>query len=384
MSYSKSDASGGGFAPNSYDDPAFQPQAGYNFEQSFGEQARKLQSSASNDGNLQAEYKFGRGISDQNSRGSSFEGMSRSFSGYRGDASRSIVDPSQLWGGVNQSAVGAFDGDLGGSAPLPSSSQRDIVRQHASTSQQFGQITPENSNTPEDLVDDGQSKTQAADTGKLSRSAKARKAANQRHSMSKRGGKSRQGSHSSANDVNSVQDEEEDDDKREKYRERNRVAAAKCRAKKKQSVGGLEEKHREEQATNSFLKRQVMSLRDELSVMRTEALAHDSRDARCTCEGIHQYNHRKAMELTMNHFGPGSSPAIHNSYHARGNDAMRRMAQQQQFSMGSNNNMGDLTGNNFGFPDVGHDSPGVTKEGGDAQFFTRYMQGNGNANDDMS
>lgn len=200
--------------------------------------------------------------------------------------------------------------------------------------------------------------------------------------MSKKSVKGRQGSHSSANNSNSAQDDDdEDDDKREKYRERNRVAAAKCRAKKKQSVGGLEEKHREEQATNSFLKRQVMSLRDELSEMRTEALAHDARDGRCTCEGIHQYNHKKAMELTMNHFGPGSSPTMNSADH--GNDVIRRMSQQQQFPMGNSSNMGDAMGNGFGFQDMSHDSQRASSMEGDAQFFTRYMQGNGNASGDM-
>lgn len=64
MSYNKNERAGGGFAQNSYDDPAFQPQAGYNFEQAFSEQARNLQnnSSTSSDGILQADYKMGRGI----------------------------------------------------------------------------------------------------------------------------------------------------------------------------------------------------------------------------------------------------------------------------------------------------------------------------------
>ncbi|EMC98379.1 hypothetical protein BAUCODRAFT_43157, partial [Baudoinia panamericana UAMH 10762] len=62
--------------------------------------------------------------------------------------------------------------------------------------------------------------------------------------------------------------------KREQYREKNRLAAAKCRAKKKENVDVLEKQHRELNAQNTALRFQERQLRDELSHLRTMALHH--------------------------------------------------------------------------------------------------------------
>lgn len=84
------------------------------------------------------------------------------------------------------------------------------------------------------------------------------------------------------------------DSKREKYREKNRVAAAKCRAKKKGHVDNLEDKYRTQSVLNTALKQSEKLLRDELSFWRTQALAHSY----CTtCHDIQQYNKRKAQNI---------------------------------------------------------------------------------------
>lgn len=86
-----------------------------------------------------------------------------------------------------------------------------------------------------------------------------------------------------------------DGDRREKYREKNRVAAAKCRAKKKENVDQLEETHRTQSTVNKALKQTEKALRDELSYWRTHALSH----IYCTCCPIHEYNMRQAKVLAV-------------------------------------------------------------------------------------
>lgn len=126
------------------------------------------------------------------------------------------------------------------------------------------------------------------------RSTRARRAANQRHVKNQ---KSRVGQKQACGcadgPVGKADIIHSDSDKR---RERNREAASKCRAKKKQKANDLEDAYRKEQAKNSVLKRKVMELRDELSTTRMVALLHDAANG-CQCFGIHQYNFRKAMEL---------------------------------------------------------------------------------------
>ncbi|KAF4551109.1 Basic leucine zipper (bZIP) transcription factor atfB-like protein [Elsinoe fawcettii] len=82
-------------------------------------------------------------------------------------------------------------------------------------------------------------------------------------------------------------------DKKDKYREKNRVAAAKCRAKKKEHVDGLEENHRTQSMLNALLKQTEQNLRDELSFWRTQALQH----AFCDCSAVQEYNLKKARAL---------------------------------------------------------------------------------------
>lgn len=83
------------------------------------------------------------------------------------------------------------------------------------------------------------------------------------------------------------------DTKKEKYREKNREAAAKCRAKKKEHEGQLEGNHRTQNALNTELKQTEKYLRDELSFWRTQALQHTF----CDCRSIQEYNLQKARNL---------------------------------------------------------------------------------------
>jgi hypothetical protein len=98
-------------------------------------------------------------------------------------------------------------------------------------------------------------------------------------------------------------------DKKDKYREKNRVAAAKCRAKKKEHTDQLEDTYRTQSAMNSALKQTEKSLRDELSYWRTQALQHTF----CNCHPIQEYNMRKAQSMAFGgNYGATSSPVVGN------------------------------------------------------------------------
>jgi hypothetical protein len=69
-------------------------------------------------------------------------------------------------------------------------------------------------------------------------------------------------------------------------REQNRLAAAKCRARKRSNVEKISERSRKLSAISCALKQQIQVPQDELSILRTHALDHQW----CNC-GIARYNH---------------------------------------------------------------------------------------------
>ena len=142
----------------------------------------------------------------------------------------------------------------------------------------------------------GLNKRQAVSEFKMDNSQRARNAANQRHAKSKKGIEMREDSKV----IDSPDSDGEGagvESKREKYREKNRLAAAKCRMKKKDNVQGLEERSREMSAENNFAKVEMRQLRDELTNLRTMALHHSAHIQGCNCLALHAYNARKAGEL---------------------------------------------------------------------------------------
>lgn len=76
-----------------------------------------------------------------------------------------------------------------------------------------------------------------------------------------------------------------DDSRRSKFLERNRVAASKCREKKKLWTQNLEEKARNLQKENSSLRLMLDSLRDEMIFLKDEMLKHNN----CGCERIEAF-----------------------------------------------------------------------------------------------
>ncbi|KAG4095535.1 hypothetical protein H8356DRAFT_996391 [Neocallimastix lanati (nom. inval.)] len=75
------------------------------------------------------------------------------------------------------------------------------------------------------------------------------------------------------------------DEKRRKFLERNRIAASKCRQKKKAWVQDLEKKSNEVSITNRNLKLIVNQLRDQVAVLRGQLLLHKN----CQSKVLQQY-----------------------------------------------------------------------------------------------
>ena len=128
----------------------------------------------------------------------------------------------------------------------------------------------------------------------LYKSQRARNTANQRHAKSN---KKRPFEDAAVTNSDLGCSGDDVEDKRERYREKNRLAAAKCRYKKKNHTEVLEEQHRELCAANSYAKRQERAFRDELTRLRTMALNHSPAAAGCNCTGLHVYNARKAYDV---------------------------------------------------------------------------------------
>ncbi|KAJ3172747.1 hypothetical protein HDU87_007835 [Geranomyces variabilis] len=79
--------------------------------------------------------------------------------------------------------------------------------------------------------------------------------------------------------------EDEQDEKRKRFLERNRVAASKCRMKKKQWLQDLETKSAEIGQSNRQLQNIVTQLKEEVMVLKSQLLLHRN----CTCNVIQQY-----------------------------------------------------------------------------------------------
>lgn len=84
--------------------------------------------------------------------------------------------------------------------------------------------------------------------------------------------------------------------KRRRFLERNRVAASKCRQKKKAWMADLEMEAREAQARSKQLKHCVSMFREEILQLKTELLKHNS----CECTPIRQYLTSEANKLGSN------------------------------------------------------------------------------------
>ncbi|CAD0113395.1 unnamed protein product [Aureobasidium uvarum] len=197
-------------------------------------------------------------------------------------------NPANMWSSLSQPA---FDGGL-----------EKLLNNCGTSMERYGQVTPPDDANLHEMTksfgkraDSGASGMEVDDASSMSpRSSMSNKRPSVRSSQ-----KSRKESRASEDGLTG--------DKKDKYREKNRVAAAKCRAKKKEHTDQLEDTFRTQSAMNSALKQTEKSLRDELSYWRTQALQHTF----CSCHPIQEYNMRKAQSMTFGtNYGATSSPVI--------------------------------------------------------------------------
>ena len=205
------------------------------------------------------------------------------------------INPSIIWQNSNQ-APGNFDIDNQYSWATPQSTQSPIINERNGwVSPQRGKIIP-----PTFKRTSPPRQSQDEDIVKRNREQRARNAANKRHSKSKN---AKMGS-GEGGDAGVEDGKEATCPKLERFREKNRAAAAKCRAKKKNHTEDLETKYRQESATNTYLKRQERALRNILTFLRSCSLQHGP--SRCDCKSLDLYNIRQAQNIARVVISPSS------------------------------------------------------------------------------
>ncbi|MCJ1389480.1 hypothetical protein MMC18_002337 [Xylographa bjoerkii] len=131
----------------------------------------------------------------------------------------------------------------------------------------------------------------ALDNGKRKRSSNAVADNTQKPSKrSRRSMKSKLTGQASNVDLQSPEEE-----KRSKFLERNRVAASKCRQKKKEWTNNLEAKARELQNSKNQMALMVTSLKEEVMWLKGEMLKHTG----CGCVQIREYLTQQADSITV-------------------------------------------------------------------------------------
>ncbi|RKP13305.1 hypothetical protein BJ684DRAFT_3506, partial [Piptocephalis cylindrospora] len=79
--------------------------------------------------------------------------------------------------------------------------------------------------------------------------------------------------------------DETEQERRQRFLERNRIAASKCRQKKKAWIRDLEEKAENAQKEHDELRSKVTALHLEVSFLREQLATHHE----CSCSVIHEY-----------------------------------------------------------------------------------------------
>lgn len=172
-----------------------------------------------------------------------------------------------------------------------------------STRAHYGQVTPPNDeNDNESLLDhqlreqlEQQEMEPSQDAGKGKR-----KRNSTNHDPTNQSSPKRTRKYAARRSNNTNDPTRPEDVKRSKFLERNRVAASKCRQKKKEWTQNLETRARELQKDNNQLRMVVDSCRQEVLFLKGELLKH----SQCECEsiqsfiksGIHNFSDNKPEE----------------------------------------------------------------------------------------
>lgn len=158
----------------------------------------------------------------------------------------------------------------------------------ANTRAQHGQVTP-----PDDENDNGslldyqlREQLDQHDTQPPQETAKGkRKRTSNNHDSTGRPPTKRTRKYASRGLNNTNEPNKPEDVKRSKFLERNRIAASKCRQKKKEWTQNLENRARELQKNNTQLRMVIDSCRQEVLFLKGELLKH----SQCECESIQAF-----------------------------------------------------------------------------------------------
>ena len=219
------------------------------------------------------------------------------------------VKPTETWNGGADDFL--LESNISSCAQDPLSTQHTQRKQKMpSHKEQWGQITPCTDDSsdvqslncsdfpmPREL--DGISEFASATNTSAKRTPKKSQGlkSSQTNCTSRARKNSNSGSGSGAKLAKHAQDEsalQDDDVKRERFLKRNRVAASKCRQKKKEYINGLEERARDLTSKRNHLMAYVASLKDEILALKTEMLKHSD----CNCVAIQEYLRREASLLS--------------------------------------------------------------------------------------
>ena len=153
----------------------------------------------------------------------------------------------------------------------------------ANTRAQYGQVTPPDDDNDNESIFDYHLKSQYQQDAQDDIGGKKRKRNTSTTNESQSPKRARKYASRGASNV--AEPMKTEDVKRSKFLERNRVAASKCRQKKKEWTQNLENKARELQKNNSSLRLMVDSLRQEVVFLKGEMLKHSS----CGCDQIQKF-----------------------------------------------------------------------------------------------
>lgn len=167
-------------------------------------------------------------------------------------------------------------------ADRPRSSMTPPASTPASTIS-YGRQLSAQASTPATMISDSAASSSPVESEKTRR---ARYAANQRHSKAKQARKdSQQSEGASVTDARAAE-------RKQRHREKNKVAAAKCRSRQRKQVQTIQDKGSRLEEKNLQLKTMIQELRGELNSLRSMALDHQE----CKCP-VARYNHSQAERV---------------------------------------------------------------------------------------
>ncbi len=185
---------------------------------------------------------------------------------------------------------------------------------------EYGQFTPPDDECPADLDDQLGQREQLPEATRPAKRKRGHQAAasseTTEKTSSKRQRKSGPASKSALPDADGPSAGTTVDPKRSKFLERNRVAASKCRQKKKEWTSNLEVRARDLQTSKNQLTVVVASLKEEILFLKGELLKHST----CGCSRIRDYLDREVATLSHDIYGrvmladkasPADSPSKH-------------------------------------------------------------------------